>query len=491
MECACGTPALVVAGVAAADGLRRVTRCAGAGARWERAEVAAALALALFVGLYVLCPASLAAGPLAAAFCVLLWPNGQLRPEERRHPKAPAGDYRRVDWRAATADCPCTGDLYLVIGAGFFGKRLVRRLRERGDRVRVLDLCPDPFGAAEGIDYIRGNALNERDLQRALAGVDCVFATFAAVRFMDRLDCQTAFTYKINVTAMDRVLEAAKAAGVKRIVQTSTSHVIAAVGMIRPVMDETDQYVTRERSHNHYSWTKALSEQRVLAANTDAMKTCAVRPCSAIFGASDHAVCDLMKGPVISAPFAAARTDYVYVDNVVLGHLKADARLREGATGVAGEAFCVSNEDPMSWDDLGRLVGGHAKKRINVIFPLPSLLCYVFPRVLEAVTWLTSGRVTFVSLGLGLELFTPACLETASMNFAVDITKARTRLNYQPCWTVEQGVQQMVAEWEGRSDAGAVFDLGSDSEGSPARRTPSDGSSDGISSEIQTCSSDE
>ena len=44
--------------------------------------------------------------------------------------------------------------------------------------------------------------------------------------------------------------------------------------------------------------------------------------------------------------------DWVYVDNVVLGHLLCEARMQDGTDGVCGEAFCVSNDDSVSTQDF-------------------------------------------------------------------------------------------------------------------------------------------
>lgn len=453
MACACVTPALVLGGVLAAEAVRTTTRCAGIGAKNNHGTEVATLAVAsIFLALYFCLPAGLETFAMAGMVYSLMWCNKRHSPEEVVKEFAKDGAYREVNWREATADCPRTGGLYLVIGAGFVGKRLVQRLLERGERVRVMDICPNPYPADSKVEFFRGNALKEPDVEAAMNGVECVYATFAMLSFQNRLSFQWQAPYAVNVTGTEKVIAVAKRVGVKRIVQTSTSHVAVSPETVTTVMDETSPYVKREQSHNHYSWTKALSEQAMIAANGDKLQTVCIRPCSAIFGPSDVTVIDQMKGPVCPMIWPAVVSDFVFVDNVVLGHLKAEARLRDNSPGVDGEAFCISNGDPTTWEDLGRRVNHYSPRKCMMLIGLPSLIFFCASRVCEAITWATKGKITF-------GLFTPACIETAKMEFHADISKARKLLNYTPCWSLDEAVQQSLAEVEKRPDALSVYNL--------------------------------
>lgn len=61
-------------------------------------------------------------------------------------------------------------------------------------------------------------------------------------------------------------------------------------------MDESEPRVTRETMINHYGWTKAQAEKDALDADGSTladgrtMATCAVRPCSGIFGHDDRMI---------------------------------------------------------------------------------------------------------------------------------------------------------------------------------------------------------
>merc|ERR1712019_30547 len=110
------------------------------------------------------------------------------------------------------------------------------------------------------VTYIKGNALSQDDMRRACDGVDVVFATFAMIRFWESHDFQADLSIKVNIDATKNVIDCCQHCGVKRIIQTSSSNVIVTPGWNKIDMDEESPYIPREVSHNHYSWTKAVSE---------------------------------------------------------------------------------------------------------------------------------------------------------------------------------------------------------------------------------------
>ena len=60
-------------------------------------------------------------------------------------------------------------------GGGFLGKAIVRRLVERGDRVRSFSRGAYPALDALGIEQIRGDIGDRPAVERAVRGVDAVF----------------------------------------------------------------------------------------------------------------------------------------------------------------------------------------------------------------------------------------------------------------------------------------------------------------------------
>ena len=105
-------------------------------------------------------------------------------------------------------------------GSGYFGSTLRRHLRERGAEVRNFDLVPcDDLGPSES--YMRGDIRDPESVRHACEGVDVVHHNVAQVPLArDRHLFES-----VNVTGTENLLAAARAAGVKKLVYTSSSAV--------------------------------------------------------------------------------------------------------------------------------------------------------------------------------------------------------------------------------------------------------------------------
>lgn len=136
-------------------------------------------------------------------------------------------------------------------GAGFIGAHLVRALVRRGTAVRVLDnlVTGSPANLSHALevplprvrsvltqaqdrlvpltgtcDVLVGDIRDPTVVARACAGVDVVFHQ-AALRSVPRSIMDPVSTHEVNVTGTLRLLEAARAAGVRRVVFASSSSV--------------------------------------------------------------------------------------------------------------------------------------------------------------------------------------------------------------------------------------------------------------------------
>jgi UDP-glucose 4-epimerase len=114
-------------------------------------------------------------------------------------------------------------------GAGFIGSHIVDGLLERGDEVRVLDNFST--GKEENlkdflgeIDLIKGDLREQTDLLKAIQDIEYVFhqAAFVSVPLSmeDPEEC-----FEVNVNGTIKLLSAAKASGVKRVVLASSAAV--------------------------------------------------------------------------------------------------------------------------------------------------------------------------------------------------------------------------------------------------------------------------
>jgi nucleoside-diphosphate-sugar epimerase len=132
-------------------------------------------------------------------------------------------------------------------GSGFIGTPLVGALLEAGHQVRIFDHEPSPkFESLVQRDHL----LNYDGLAVASVGVDAVFHLAAEHR--DDVRPKSRY-YDVNVEGTQNVVRAAEAAGVKRIVFTST---VAVYGLDQGVAAES----TPTNPFNDYGRSKLEAE---------------------------------------------------------------------------------------------------------------------------------------------------------------------------------------------------------------------------------------
>jgi dihydroflavonol-4-reductase len=107
----------------------------------------------------------------------------------------------------------------LVTGAtGHIGNVLVRKLLERGEKVRALILPGEDTTALEGVptENVEGDVLDSSSLWQAFSGVRGVFHLAGVISIMPG---EIPIVRRVNVEGTINVLKAAAQAGVERLVQ--------------------------------------------------------------------------------------------------------------------------------------------------------------------------------------------------------------------------------------------------------------------------------
>ena len=117
-------------------------------------------------------------------------------------------------------------------GAGFIGSNLVGRLLERGYAVTVLDNLIIGYRrnleVFREICFIEGDVRNPEDVELAIQGVEEVFHLASSVGNKRSIDHPVMYA-EINVLGTVRVLEAARRAGVRKIVTSSSARIFGEV----------------------------------------------------------------------------------------------------------------------------------------------------------------------------------------------------------------------------------------------------------------------
>jgi nucleoside-diphosphate-sugar epimerase len=135
-------------------------------------------------------------------------------------------------------------------GCGYFGSILARRLRAEGRRVRVFDRSP-AADSSPGIEHVRGDIRDRDAVARACDGVTTVYHNVAEVLVAN----EPRTFWEVNFGGTRNLLEAAAAAGARKVVHTSSSAVLGAPE--RNPVDESAE----ARPHEDYGRSKLAAEE--------------------------------------------------------------------------------------------------------------------------------------------------------------------------------------------------------------------------------------
>ena len=270
-------------------------------------------------------------------------------------------------------------------GLGFLGGHIVRELRERGHEV-----CSD-----------WADVRDLGALERAVAGCEAVLHVAALYSY----DAPAAEHEAVNVEGTRNVLAACRAAGVRRLVHTSTAGTCGPVAG-RPA-SELDEPPAWELAVP-YKRTKLAAERLVLAAAADGFDALCVNPTTPV-GDGDLAPTPtgrMIRGVASGRYRVALRgagLNVVDVRDVARGHALALERGRRG------ERYLLGGEDMSLLELFGRVARAAGRPA---------------PRV--AVPW----RVARGLAALGLANREEVALARLPMYFSWE--KARAELGYRP-----------------------------------------------------------
>jgi dihydroflavonol-4-reductase len=299
-----------------------------------------------------------------------------------------------------------------VTGAtGFVGAHVVRALAERGDDVRVVYRNADRLKALSGVRFSRTKAdvLDYQAMKRALRDVEVLFhvAGYVASSPMERV-------WQLNARGPETAVQAAAAAGVRRVVVTSTISAIGTANGNAPATEDTDYPENWLRLA--YPDSKHAGEHAALeAADRHEIEVVVVNP-GYVLGVpvnrsqpgetSTRTIGNYLRGRlpgVIDAPM-----NFVDVEDVAAGHMLAAER------GRAGERYILGGENlrwPELIDRVAELSGVH--------YPI-----IVMPAAI--------GRVARLRETLGIRgTIAAEAFELMGQDWRFSSQKAREELGYQ------------------------------------------------------------
>jgi dihydroflavonol-4-reductase len=256
-----------------------------------------------------------------------------------------------------------------VTGAtGFIGRYICAELLRRQACVFGVVRNPDrvPELVAQGVTMRQADLTDRTALGRAFDGIDVVVSN-AALFDLDNGNWQD--HEQTNIEGGRNVLQAALAAGVKRVILVSSCGIYAGLGRGLPA-ENGEQLSAKSWRHrgNRYMVSKALAEQDAWAFSREqGVNLTAVRP-SAVYGAHDTNFMPRMlkmAGQSLSLPYV--RFSLVYAGDV------ADAICNCIADDTTiGKSYNASGEDRKLDDFLAEVREAYGiKARMRVPLPVP------------------------------------------------------------------------------------------------------------------------
>ncbi len=252
--------------------------------------------------------------------------------------------------------------VFLTGGSGFIGGALIPRLHARGDQVVGLarsDVAARTL-AERGAEVVRGNVLDQDSMARAMAGCDTAFHVAGLNSHCPK---DPGMMMRVNVEGPQNAVRAAAAAGIERVLLTSSA---ASLGEVEGTMGCEDS-AHRGSYLSVYDCSKHKGELAAFAAAArEGVELVAVNPSSVQGPGRTHgtgAIAIAYLNGKLPA-FLDVPVSIVDIDDCVQGHLLAAER------GVAGRRYVLNGATIPSTRAL-EIVGSVAgvEHRVRMIPP--------------------------------------------------------------------------------------------------------------------------
>ena len=311
--------------------------------------------------------------------------------------------------------------------AGFTGGHLARALAARGHTVTALVRDPSRGAglAAHGIGVAIGDLEDRASLDRASRGVDLVYNIAALYRQAGLPDSK----YRaVNAVAVRSVVQAAAAAGARRVVHCSTVGVHGDIE--HPPADEDAPL----RPGDIYQQTKVEGEAlaRQAAAETGIAVVIA-RP-TGIYGPGDRRLLKLFRG-VARRRFVLLGSGQIYYHLTYIDDLVEGFRLCGEAPAAPGRTYILAGGQVTTLEELVALVAEAAGVKPPRLH-LPVWPFHAAGAICEAVC---------SPFGIEPPIYRRR-VDFFTKSRAFDISRARSEIGYNPQVALRDGIRRTL-EW--------------------------------------------
>jgi nucleoside-diphosphate-sugar epimerase len=324
---------------------------------------------------------------------------------------------------------PSTRNVLVTGGGGFLGKAIVRKLVARGDNVTSFSRGFYPELAEMKVEQIQGDLGDMQAVFDACENVNIVFHAAAKAPFWGPYEEY----FQANVVGTQNVITGCRDRKVSCLVHTSTPSVInGGKGSLEGV-DETAPYPNKFPTPYHE--TKALAEQKVIAASRHGLRTIILRP-HLIWGPGDpHFTPRILAraGKLLRVGDGKNLVDTIYIDNAADAHLSAANALGARAD-LSGKIYFISQDEPIYlWDMINAILKAGGKSPVTR--SISSKTAFAIGAVLEF-----AYRVFRIKSEPKMARFVAHELSSAHW---FDISAAKQDLGYEPRVSIKEGLEEL------------------------------------------------
>lgn len=325
------------------------------------------------------------------------------------------------------------GTLIITGAGGFFGGRAFEFFAtERTNEWKVIATSrrtiADEKWKALGASFVKGDLSDPEFCDQLCKNADVIVHAAA----LSSPWGQYADFYSANVTTTKNLLRAAIANNIKKFIYISTPSVY---------FDYTDKLNIKESDAfpaipaNHYAATKLEAEKLVLDANSDKMKTIALRP-RAIIGAGDTVIFPRLIKAYLDKKLKIIGTDTVTCDLTCARNLiEAVEKCFSAKEEAYGHAYNITNGAPVIlWEKINYIL--RQLGYTPVTKKVPKQIALTYGSVTE--TW---HKLFYPHKEPPVTRYSLAAL---SVNMTLDITKAKNKLGYVPVQNNEEGIKEFL-----------------------------------------------
>lgn len=308
--------------------------------------------------------------------------------------------------------------IFVTGATGFIGSKLCMKLADFGHHVHALYRSESKASILShpAIHLFKGDIMDCRSLKTAMDGCQQIYHTAA---FTDVWIKDESRIYELNVTGTLNILNAALETGIKDIVISSTAGVF---GPSYNGIEVTEKSIRQMDFFIEYERTKAIAEEKALGFANNGMNIRVVNP-TRVYGPGvlnpSNSVTKLIASYIagkwrIIPGDGNSVGNYVFIDDVVNGHLLAMKN------GKSGEKYILGG-DNISYSDFFNLLGEiSGKRRLMLRVPLSSIF---FASDLAMMVNMLTGVKPFITKGL---------IRKFNYNWRVNSQKAISDLGYKP-----------------------------------------------------------